>query len=1584
MNSEERSDKRRPKSEELLRCEAIPDPRPPKPELCFVHLHAHSYYSFFDSTFSPEDLVTLACKHGHKAVALTDINCMTGAVVFYKAAKQAGLNPILGAEITQPLPNERKLLRDRAAAEFELRNLEARSERKIEERGAKSQRKRTTEYTEHTDPDNLEFKIQNSKDVSSGSLSPALCQGDKSKRAVLLARSFDAYSEISAVVTRRMLDPMFDLFREMDALSDQVIILSDSTEVLEHTVKGKVGIGDPQSADGGAMNAKDGRDEANSDDGSNGSYETVGSTVPRDSRNSYASHSSHKTHTPHKPHFSAPLYALLTASRRCRARNRLVYESARRLGIPLVAGCDVKLGTPDDAQLHHLLQAMRRLTTVYQLSDAQKIDPAHHFQSAEQVARFFGLDRTDRDQPADEIFAHLREGVANTSRIAELCHCELPLNEWKFPKLPGTPVPSPEKELRRLVIEGMHKRYGDPLPPLPRDRMNSEMEIIEKLGFTEYFLLVNRIVSEAHRRGFFTVGRGSGANSILSYALGFTEVCPLKFNLYFERFLNPDRSVPPDIDIDFSWKERDELLQWCFEYFGRDRVALICTIQTLQARQSIREVGKAFGLSENEVNAFNRLHETGFRVEEEVKSELGNEGRRAKSKERRIYNLAEQEPWSTVLKFAQRITGFPRHLSIHCGGILITPDTVTKFLPLTRSAKGFAITQMDMFSVEELGLIKIDLLSNRSLGVLKDALRMAERNLNGERMNTIPGGAPHLPESAGALLPENAAKVEVFQREAMRMKLAGTRRGTSVALAGVLGSFATCVQNTVANELVPHGAAITLREQALSFHSVTNDPVTRQIIDQGLTMGCFYVESPGMRALFERLRCKNFEEVVTASSIIRPGVAESGMMQEYIARHQEKNPENYEVQTSNYQVVEADGKSHQATESRHSKFKIQNSESGPDNQLTVVRREMLEAAAAEIEPLGISMQMSTLQRETERAGMIGSRSGTRVAVALDLKTGFADPRSPTTLLPPSSASERLANGAMPINAHAKSRALEEYLLPSSNTESDRPIISCHSELKASQQAAAHESGSKLHELQSNVEAVRGYTIEPQGRSAANTHGASKKLRIHHVMMEMLPETYGVMVYQEDVLRVAHDLAGMSYAEADLLRRAISGKMRSRDALLAIQDHFVAGVMGKGLPREDAEEIWRQMASFAGYSFCKGHSAAFAVLSYQVAFMKAHYPAEFFAGVLTNEGGFYGAHAYLQEARRWGIEIQPPCVNASRLEYVGLTLNAAAARTAAGLQTEAPRQIRSEGSSESHRSDASEGAGTPDSSRACQDFPVSPKSHSPFPLPLGTGRAGWLRVGLMAVQGVRQQTKEQIVESRDQYGPFASLEDLMDRTDAGLEECRAFIMTGAMDCLADDALSAEPWKPSDPRRVLHKRRALLLKTECLFHARNAGITDGFVKLTFPISHSKFRIPDSSSEPGTQKPDRIAALQELSRLEAEILNFTLSAHPLDLVDIPSEVIPARDIRTHNHKRIYMAGWMISAKLIATRTSGQAMKMLTLEDKSGTFEAVLFPRVYARYAPRTLGRGPYLVCGKVDMTLGSPTLNVEKIDILPNRRD
>ncbi|MCX7625893.1 MAG: PHP domain-containing protein, partial [Candidatus Sumerlaeaceae bacterium] len=1155
------------------------------------------------------------------AIAMTDTNSMTGIVEFYEAAQAAGVKPILGVELTQPLAHEREMIR-RRVGEISI-------------------------PSEKDEKEDIAWRGE-------GSQSPPLCHGDLSKRVVLLARDLEGYHELCELTTRRMLEADFDLLSVVPAVSDHVVVLSDWCEALA------------------------------------------------------AAHGREKELT----------HGLIVPGRSRRARNRAVYESCQRLGLECAVSGDVRMANAEDVTLLALLHAMRQLTTVPRVVERGDIPNGEgRLLRAEEIAERFALGR------GHALENDLRQAMENTVRIAQMCDCRLPLREWKFPRFGGG---DGNARLRGLAHEGLRWRYGNNPPAEAVVRLEHELEIIARLGFSDYFLLVHRIVEEARRRGFFTLGRGSAANSIVTYVLGISHVCPLRHGLHFERFLNPERSSPPDIDLDFSWRERDEMLHWCFEFFGHDQVALISTIQTLRLRQAVREVGKAWGLAPEEINAFNRLKSVGF-VLEEMESGEGRGGRR-------LRHLALEEPWRTILAQAQRLAGMPRHLSIHCGGIVIASERLCRWVPLTHSAKGFVITQMDMVGVEELGLVKMDLLSNRSLGVLKDALMAAElhegeirqEEREGDNKRELEASLPYVPPRAQAvgsggsnnngetfLEGGKGERARVLAHEAARMKLAGTRRGTSVALAGLLETFENSGQ---------HGESLSrprrVREILFDLEALTRDRATRALIHEGRTMGCFYIESPGMRALFERLRCKEFTEVVAASSIIRPGVAESGMMEEYIARH-------------------------------------------------------------------------------------------------------------------------------------------------------------------------------------------------RGRARETQHFA----RVQELLRKLLPETYGVMVYQEDVLLVAHEVAGMSYGEADVLRRAMSGKTRSGEAMEAARERFVRGAMERqGLTEDEAQEIWRQVASFAGYSFCKGHSAAFAVLSYQVAYLKAHYPAEFFAAVLDNGGGFYGAGAYLEEARRWGLTTLPPCVNEGDVHFRG--------------ETERTDYLRAK---------------------------------------------GWVRVGLSAVSEVSRETCDRIVQEREHGGPYRSLMDFLRRVRPEPHEARQLARAGAMDGLMGEPTSGM----GSFRERCYRRQRVLLELEILIK-NYAPKENGELQVGL---HEK----ECSDRQGPPIPVAVPISEQkakarLCRWEMETMGFMVSGHPLDFVARPPHTIAARDIRRYAGRQVQMVGWAIAAKELAASNSGRPMKMLTLEDRTDTFEVVLFPDAYARFAPRTLSCGPYLVRGRVDMRLGSPTLEARELEVIP----
>ncbi len=620
----------------------------------------------------------------------------------------------------------------------------------------------------------------------------------------------------------------------------------------------------------------------------------------------------------------------------------------------LVALCSVTFRHKRDHNVHRLLRAIGT-NTLLSLTPPDQVAPA--------------TERMPNEEELCLAFAGMPELVQNTRRLMDRCSVHFDLGQSKnLRSWTGDPAED-RRVLHDEAYRGMARRYGKDHPNA-RLRLEKELAVITQKDMMSYFLINWDLVRFAQRKGFFHVGRGSGANSITAYCLGITDVDPLELDLYFERFINPGRSNPPDFDLDFSWKDRDQVTRYLFDTYGKaHRVALLATYSTYQSRAVVRELGKVFGLPPDEIDA------------------LGTRNGDARH--------ATDNIGTTIARYAPHLLDMPSHLSIHVGGVLISEKPLTYYTALHMPPKGFATTQFSMFEAEDLGLYKFDILSQRGLGHIRDTV-----------------------------------------------DLVAAQRG-----------------------------------EQIDIHDIPRfkeDPGIRKLLETGDTIGAFYVESPAMRMLLKKLQVKSYLELVAASSIIRPGVSSSGMMREYILRH---------------------------------------------------------------------------------------------------------------------------------------------------------------------------------------------------------HDPARRELAHPALLKIMPETYGVMVYQEDVIKVAHFYAGLSLADADILRRGMSGKYRSRMEFARVKEKWFVNCKMKGYPQDEVEEIWRQVESFAGYSFAKGHSASYAVESYQSLFLKAHYPLEFMVAVANNFGGFYHTEFYLNEARRYGAEIAPPCVNFSeewcslhvRTIYLGLAMiHQLEQRTVAGI------------------------------------------------------------------------------------------------------------------------------------------------------------------------------------------------------------------------------------------------------------------------------------------------------------------------------
>jgi len=539
------------------------------------------------------------------------------------------------------------------------------------------------------------------------------------------------------------------------------------------------------------------------------------------------------------------------------------------------------------------------------------------------------------NQELSEFLKSWTEAEKGTLEIARLCQFNEIFNGFIFPGYGEDPA----SELRKRVYDGAIVRYGE-LGDMEIDRIEYELEIIEKMGFAPYFLRIDDIVSIAAAR---TCGRGSGAASIVSYSLGITNVDPIAHDLYFERFLNPSRPDPPDIDIDFAWDERDGIIKSIIEKFGAEYCARVANHNFFRSRSALRETAKAYGFSDAAISQL----------------------------ERKIFDYREKEEtidalWQEVYIIAARIEGLPRGLSMHCGGIVITPQPINRFAPVEKSLEGFPLLAWEKDGTEAAGFVKIDLLGNRSLAVIRDTLTNLE---------------------------ENEVHID---------------------------------RNT--------------------WRPIEDKP-TIEALAIGDSIGVFYIESPAMRQLQKKTGAGDFAHIVIHSSIIRP---------------------------------------------------------------------------------------------------------------------------------------------------AANKFISEY-----------------------------------------VRRLKGGTWQP----------------LHPRLDKILNESYGILCYQEDVSKTAVALAGFDEVGADKLRKVIAKKAGAQK-LKVYEQQFFEGCRKKDVDEKTIQEIWAMMLSFDGYSFCKPHSASYAMVSYQAAYLRVHHPAEFMAAVISNQGGYYRPHAYIAEIRRMKLLLEGPDVNISRWRYYG--------------------------------------------------------------------------------------------------------------------------------------------------------------------------------------------------------------------------------------------------------------------------------------------------------------------------------------------
>ncbi|MCL2244586.1 MAG: DNA polymerase III subunit alpha [Treponema sp.] len=840
------------------------------------------------------------------------------------------------------------------------------------------------------------------------------------------------------------------------------------------------------------------------------------------------------------------------------------------------------------------------------------------------------------------------QAVKGAEEIASICNYSNIFEGWIFPGYETNGI-SVDEELSRRVFSGNEKRFGE-LGEYETGRIDFELNIIKEKGFSSYFLLIDDIVKMASR----TCGRGSGAASIVSYGLEITNVDPLRHKLYFERFLNPVRPDPPDLDIDFAWDERDDLIRAVIEKSGPDRCARVANHNMFRYRSALRETARAHGFTDAEISGIER------------KLQITND----KS------DLLNDPLWSEIFQIAARIEGLPRGLGMHCGGLVITPGPIRRYSPVEKSAEGYPLLAWEKEGAEAAGFVKIDLLGNRSLAVIRDAV------IN---------------------IREQGIKKSENGKEKLENRISNGEQKTENR------------EQVAANKFVIDNCDIQDR-----LNRSVDDAETIEALARGDSIGVFYIESPAMRQLQKKTGRGDFEHIVIHSSIIRP---------------------------------------------------------------------------------------------------------------------------------------------------AANKFISEY-----------------------------------------VRRLKGAGWEP----------------LHPRLENILNESYGILCYQEDVSKTAVALAGFNEADADKLRKIIAKKMGGTK-LAVYQSKFFEGCANNGVSDETAKRIWEMMLSFDGYSFCKPHSASYAMVSFQSAYLRVHYPAEFMAAVLSNQGGYYRPHAYIAEARRMKLFITGPDVNTSRWHYHGMS-----------AEGEKNREKSGEGKS-------------------------------------GCFLRGTVVIGLMAVKGLSATGANAVLEERDRGGEYKSLDDFSGRVKLNRDDIIALCPAGVFD-----SISGGLPRPLQARCLLGSNREQNNSKD-----RNGELFENDTRSSASVAGNftaKARSGTITEKTAKQysRADEDRELQE----EYRALGFLRNIHPLalwkdDVLAVKNRV-KALHIGDYTGRNVKMAGWPVTQKDVWTK-DGLTMCFLSLEDETALYETVVFPQIYERYSKLLFDQQPLLVYGKVTNDQGAISLEVQRIELL-----
>ena len=1046
----------------------------------FAHLHVHTEYSLLDGACRIERLMERVKSLGQTAVAITDHGVMYGCVDFYKAAKKAGIKPIIGCETY----------------------------------------------------------------VATRTRFDKVSRIDGSNHLVLLCKNETGYKNLIKMVSAGFVDGFYSKPRIDRELLETY---HEGLVCLSACLAGEI----PQ-----ALLA--------------GDFEKA-----------------RKTALYYNELFGSGNFYLEIQDHGLEEQRRilpLLVRLARETGIPLVATNDAHYIEKEDSRMQRVLICIQTNKTIY---DDDVLE--------------FGTDEfyVKSTQEMYDLFSAWPDACENTNRIAEMCNFDFEFGVTKLPYFEAPDGRDNKEYFVSLCDEGLRRRYGEDITDELRTRLDYEISVIDRMGYVNYYLIVYDFIRYARSVGIpVGPGRGSGAGSLAAYCIGITNIDPIRYNLLFERFLNPERVSMPDFDVDFCYERRQEVIDYVIRKYGADHVAQIVTFGTMAARLAIRDVGRVLSIPYQTVDAVAKL------VPMEPKMTLT----KAMKLSAELRTQAEtNEQIGELIAMALKIEGMPRHASTHAAGVVITRDAANEYVPLATN-DGNIVTQFTMTTIEELGLLKMDFLGLRTLTVISDAEKMI-RSVH--------------PDFSVQEIPDD-------------------------------------------------------------------DEAVFRMLNAGETEGVFQMESAGMTQAIVGLKGKSLEDIIAIISLYRPGPMES--IPTYIANRHDPSAIRYKT---------------------------------------------------------------------------------------------------------------------PQLAH------------------------------------------------------------------------------------ILDVTNGCIVYQEQVMQICRELAGFSYGQADLVRRAMAKK--KHDVMEKERRHFVfgndepghecRGCVANGIPERVANEIFDEMSSFASYAFNKSHAAAYAVVAYQTAYLKCHYPREFMAALLTSVlDNTDKVIEYTTECQRMGLRVLQPDVNTSG---VGFTVV-----------------------------------------------------------------GGDIRFGLLALKNVGRSLISSVVRERE-IRPYRSLYDFCKRmhgTELNRRAVESMIKAGAFD-------SIEP-----NRHMLVNNLEGILKSIENTARKNL---EGQLDLFSGFSPGEAAAAD---EYRMQPCDEYAPDIRL-QLEKEVSGLYLSGHPLDkyeekiraLSECRITDLTGENGREYDNRMVRIVCTVVRTKTITTKAGG-LMAFVTIEDRSGTMEMLVFPKTLTDCAEAIRDNGVVVVTGRV----------------------